>query len=148
MSVVVSERPDTVQYRNRSSREPFDLDEFFGVQRTTDLPDPTPLIANLARCVVEVLAGAREVEQLARWVTDDVYTHLLRRAMLSRRARAVKGQAPLRPQFGILSTRTCEPCPGVVEAAIVVSMPHRVRAIALRLEGLDHRWRASSIAVL
>ncbi len=129
-------------------RERFDADEFFGVQRTADLPDPEPLIANLTRCVLEVIAGARELEQLARWVTDDVYTRLMRRVSFAARSRALKGTPAQRPRFAILSTRTFEPAPGVVEATVVVQTPQRVRAVALRLEGLDRRWRATSISVL
>ena len=37
---------------------------------------------------------------------------------------------------------------GVVEAVVVVAGPGRARAVAIRLEGLDHRWRATSLAVL
>ncbi|GAA4176044.1 Rv3235 family protein [Gryllotalpicola koreensis] len=51
----------------------FDVDDYFGVQRTADLPDPDPLITNLTRCVIEILAGARELEQIARWISDDVF---------------------------------------------------------------------------
>src|SRR6187402_1531071 len=69
-------------------------DEFFGHQPTssTALPNPEPLIVNLTRCVIEILAGARDLEQIARWVTDDVYRHLLKRVVLSMRARQAKGQ--------------------------------------------------------
>jgi hypothetical protein len=51
----------------------FVADEFFGQQKTSTsaLPSPEPLIENLTRCVIEILAGARELEQIARWVTDD-----------------------------------------------------------------------------
>jgi len=54
-------------------RPRFVPDEFFGHQPTpsAELPDPAPLIENLTRCVIEVLAGARDLEQIARWVTDD-----------------------------------------------------------------------------
>jgi hypothetical protein len=47
-------------------------DEFFGQQKTStsELPNPEPLIENLTRCVIEILAGARELEQIARWVTE------------------------------------------------------------------------------
>lgn len=126
----------------------FDLDEYFGVQRTTDLPDPEPLIINLTRCVIEILAGARELEQISRWITDEVFTSLARRVSFAARSRAVKGVSAQRPRFTILSVRAFEPQPGVVEAAVVVQMPQRVRALALRLEGLDSRWRATSISVL
>lgn len=68
--------------------------------------------------------------------------------MLSARARAVK-KAPLRrPVIAIASVHTQEPAPGVVEATVIVRMPERVRAIAIRLEGMDSRWRASAITVL
>ncbi|WP_022881598.1 Rv3235 family protein [Gryllotalpicola ginsengisoli] len=131
-----------------AQRSRIDTDEFFGVQRTTDLPDPAPLIANLTRCVIEIVAGARDLEQLSRWVTEGVYLGLMRRATFAARARSLKGVAPQRPRLVILSTHTCEPAPGVVEAAVVVQMPGRVRAVALRLEGLDRRWRATSISLL
>jgi hypothetical protein len=67
--------------RDRSLRPRFDSDDFFGAQpaSTATLPDPAPLLENLTRCVIEVLAGARDLEQLARWVSDDVYRHLLKR---------------------------------------------------------------------
>lgn len=129
-------------------RERFDEDEFFGVQRTADLPDPAPLIRNLVHCVIEIIAGARELEQIARWVTDDVYVRLARRVSFASRSRALKGTVPLRPRFSIMSVRTFDPCPGVCEATVIVQMPQRVRAVALRIEGLDRRWRATSIAVL
>jgi hypothetical protein len=59
----------------RQLRPRFDVDDFFGHQPTpTDrLPDPVPLLQNLTRCVIEILAGARELEQIARWVSDDVH---------------------------------------------------------------------------
>ena len=128
----------------------FDEREFFGQQPTStaSLPDPRPLLENLTRCVIEILAGARELEQIARWVNDDVYRHLLKRVVISSRARQAKGQKPTRPSFAIGSTTICEPRDGVVEAVIIVRGRARVRAVALRLEGLDNRWRATAINVL
>ncbi|MGA0568874.1 Rv3235 family protein [Rathayibacter sp. KR2-224] len=125
-------------------------DDFFMAQpsRRADLPDPEPLLTNLARCILEVLAGARELEQLNRWVTDDVYATLLHRTVLAERARRVKGQKAVRPALSVLSTHVSEPCDGVVEATVIVRNPVRVRAVAIRLEGLDRRWRASAISVL
>ena len=125
-------------------------DDFFGHQptSTSSLPDPQPLIENLARCVIEILAGARDLDQVARWITDDVQRHLLRRVVLSARARAAKGQKAVRPAFTIGTVRTCEPADGVVEAVVIVRGRARVRAVAIRLEGLDRRWRASAINVL
>ncbi len=125
-------------------------DEFFGHQPTssTSLPNPEPLLENLTRCVIEILAGARELEQIARWVTDDVYRHLLKRVVVSARARQAKGQNAVRPTFTIGSTTVCEPRDGVIEAVVIVRGRARTRAVALRLEGLDNRWRATAINVL
>lgn len=130
--------------------EHFDADDFFGLQRTTGdrLPDPLPLLENLSRCVIEVLAGARELDQLARWVTDDVYRHLLKRVVLAARARAVKAAPVRRPQLSMGHTIVCRPRPDVVEAVVVVHSRARTRAVAIRLEGLDSRWRASAVSVL
>jgi Family of unknown function (DUF6459) len=135
---------------DHNSRQRFDADDFFGQQpaSTSALPDPTPLLENLTRCVIEVLAGARDLEQLARWVTDDVYRHLLKRVVLSTRARRARGQRATRPSFTIASTNLCEPRDGVVEAVVVVRGRARTRAVAIRLEGLDQRWRATAINVL
>jgi hypothetical protein len=36
----------------------------------------------------------------------------------------------------------------VVEAVVVVHNRARSRAVAIRLEGLDRRWRATAISVL
>jgi hypothetical protein len=128
----------------------FDSDDFFGLQPTTStsLPRPEPLLENLTRCVIEILAGARDLEQIARWVTDDVYRHLLKRVVLSTRARRARGQRASRPSFTIGSTSICEPRDGVVEAVIIVRGRARTRAVAIRLEGLDQRWRATAINVL
>jgi hypothetical protein len=128
----------------------FPVDDFFDHQPTptTALPDPRPLIENLTRCVIEILAGARELDQIARWLTDDVYRHLLKRVVLSSRARQAKGAKALRPTFTIGSVIISEPRDGIVEATVVVRGRARVRAVALRLEGLDRRWRATAIHVL
>jgi Family of unknown function (DUF6459) len=134
----------------RGIRPRFDSDDFFGAQpaSTAVLPDPQPLLENLTRCVIEVLAGARDLEQLARWVSDDVYRHLLKRVVLSTRARRARAQKATRPAFSIGSTSICEPRDGVVEAVVIVTGRARTRAVAIRLEGLDSRWRATAINVL
>jgi hypothetical protein len=128
----------------------WDADEFFAPQRTSAaaLPDPEPLLRNLTRGVHEVLAGVREIEQLARWVTEDTFRALLTRANLATRARSARGVPATRPVYAIGSVRMCVPTDGVVESVIVVRTPPRTRAIAVRLEGIDGRWRASSLALL
>lgn len=112
------------------------------------LPDPTTLLVNLTRCVIEILAGVRELDQVARWVSDDVYTNLLRRVTIALRARAVTGGSAARPRLTVGDPVISEPCSGVVEAVVVAHQPTRSRAVAIRLESLDGRWRANAITVL
>ncbi|MET0933633.1 MAG: Rv3235 family protein [Mycetocola sp.] len=132
------------------AHSPFDPDQFFGRQRTpTDqLPPPEPLLENLTRCVMEVLAGARELDQLARWISEDVYKHLLKRQVVSARARQVKGLQAVRPVLKIGRITVYAPRDGVVEAVVMVHQRTRSRAVAIRLEGMDRRWRATAISVL
>jgi Family of unknown function (DUF6459) len=132
------------------ARARFDPEDFFGRQPASraDLPDPEPLLINLTRCVIEILGGARELDQIARWVSDAVYRHLLKRVILSERARRIKGVRPVRPSFTIGRVISTEPRDGIVEAVLVVHSRARSRAVAIRLEGLDSRWRASVINVL
>jgi len=136
--------------RRRARTATADIDELFARQRTRsqDLPDPAPLLEGLSRGVLEVLAGVREAEQLARWLDEEPYRSLLTRANLARRARSARRQPARHPSYAIRSVRATAPADGVVEAVVVVTMPGRTRAIALRLEGIDGRWRATSLAVL
>jgi hypothetical protein len=127
-----------------------ELSEFFAPQRTpsTELPDPEPFLRNLTRGVLEVFAGVREVDQLARWLTEDAYRKLMTRANLAARARSARGVPAIRPVHTLLSVRHTSPADGVIEAVVVVQGPARTRSVALRLEGMDGRWRATSLALL
>ena len=69
------------------------VSEYFAPQptSTSDLPEPTQLLRNLSVGVLEVMSGVREIEQLARWMTEDVFRVLLTRANLATRARSARG---------------------------------------------------------
>ena len=116
--------------------------------RTADLPPPSPLVQALARSVVEILAGARDLDQVARWVTDDVYRHLEARVVLAARARAAHGRRPGRPAVRLGHVVLSDGGEGIVDAVVVAHTPGRSRAVAIRLEGHGRRWRASSVHVL
>lgn len=126
-----------------------DAEEFFDFQpcSSAGLPDPEPLLVNLATGVIEILLGVREVQQIARWVTESTFDLLTQRALSAKQARARRVQRAV-PGFQISSVRTCHAADGVVEGAVVVRSAGRTRAVAIRLEGLDGRWRATSVGVL
>jgi len=125
-------------------------DEFFAHQPVARaaLPDPRPLLENLTRSVIEVIAGARDLAQLARWITADVHSVLLKRLVLAERARRARGVPGSVPVISIGTITVSEPRDGVVEAVVMVHGRARSRAVAIRLEGLDGRWRATSVSVL
>jgi len=113
-----------------------------------ELDEAVALARGLSRCVIETLAGARDIEQLTRWVTDDVYRHLRKRVMLATRARALRAGPTPSPAFTLGNVHATEPRTGAVEAVVVVRGRARTRAVALRLEHVDARWRATAIHVL
>jgi hypothetical protein len=119
-------------------------EQLFGAQptRRDDLPDPRPWAGHIAQALVEVMAGARPAPQLLRWTTPEVYAVVARRASVSTR----RGLPPTR-RATVRSVRICEPADGVVEACAVVVDGSRIRALAMRLVGLDGRWRVEALQV-
>ncbi len=114
----------------------------------TGLPNPDALLRNLARSVVEIIAGVREVEQVARWVSPDVFSKVLQRAQHAKRSRALRGLTVRRPTVRARACLWQSPRPGVVEGTVVVDIGARARAVAIRLESWRGRWRAERIHVL
>lgn len=115
----------------------------FGPQRTLsdDLPEPEAWVRHMARALVEVMSGARPAPQVIRWTTPEVYSRVARRNAVSSRRTLVA-----RPAI-VLRVRICHPADGVVEACAVVVDDGRVRALAMRLTGVDRRWVVNALQV-
>lgn len=144
------EDPDDEVAAPRERPIPAAIQDLFAPQPTPTaaLPPPEPMLETLTRFVVEIIAGARDLDQVARWVTDEVYRTLLKRVVLGARARQARGERSIRPVLRLGRTLITEPADGVVEAVTIVHGRGRSRAVAIRLEGIDRRWRATAIAVL
>ncbi len=110
---------------------------------SASLPDPAPLCSGLVLAAVEVLTGARPAAQLLRWLTADVYAGLQQRAALAQRVRGRRRAA----RAVVRAVRTSSPREGVVEAAVVIWDGERVRAAAVRLDGVDGRWRVTALEI-
>jgi hypothetical protein len=114
------------------------------------LPDPQRWAAQFVQAAVEVSGGYRPAGQLIRWTSEDVYATVARRGRLAARsgARAVSqgGRVPS-ARARVHSVRICSPRDGVVEACAVVRDRERTRAVALRMEGLDGRWRVTALEI-
>ncbi|MBF4614501.1 Rv3235 family protein [Curtobacterium sp. VKM Ac-1376] len=113
-----------------------------------DPPDPSATARALGLCVAEVLTGSREVDSIARWITDDVQRHLQQRAAVAAHARSAGRRSRARPILRVGSVIVCRPADGVAEATVVVHTRSHARAVAMRLEERHGRWRATAIGVL
>lgn len=125
--------------------------EFFDPQPTprAELPDPRETIERLALIGCEIIAGIRPVEQIGRWVTEDVYRVVAERSIATRRNRVARAETiKSRPLIIVGLTVVTEPRDGAVEGVSLIRFGQRTRAVCVRLEGLDHRWRASALALL
>lgn len=112
----------------------------------SSLPEPGPWTAQLVQAVLEVLAHERPRHQLARWLAPDVYVDLGRHLAASPPRRGATPAARVRRT--VSSTHVFEPADGVVEATAIVVGGPRARAVAMRLEGWDGRWRCTRFAIL
>jgi hypothetical protein len=88
------------------------------------------------------MAGVRQPPQILRWTTPEVYAVVARRGAVSAR----RG-TPATRRAVVRSVRVCEPADGVAEACAVVLDGGRVRALAMRLVGMDGRWRIEALQV-
>ena len=88
----------------------------------------------LVHGMVEVINGVRPSSQLNRWVTLDVMAQVRERVI-----------GASMPRFSVRSVHVTETDDGVAEVCSVFGTPNRSFALAMRLEGLDGRWRATSL---
>ena len=124
-------------------------ESLFGPQRTVreNLPDPAVWAGRITHAILEVMTGLRPAPQVVRWTTPEVYAVIARRGALAAR-RSASGSAPRqRERSRVVRVRVCEPADGVAEAAVVVHHGARVRAVAIRLEGQDGKWRITALQI-
>lgn len=124
--------------------------DYFGPQynSTSELPNPDASLQVLATGVVEVIAGTRSIDQLARLLSDEVYQRLSRRAIEARQRRDALGQKTHYQNFSVLNMMNSSPRDGVIESVVLLNAQRRTRAVTIRLEGINNRWRATSVSVL
>lgn len=110
---------------------------------TESLPDPHVVVPRLVQALVDVMAAQRPARQLAGWTTGDVQAQLQHLAAHAAEASASDRRGWHRHR--VMSVRITLPADGVVEASAVVRNARRGRALAIRLEGLDGRWRCTAL---
>lgn len=105
---------------------------------------------NTVQAAMEVLAGIRPVNQLARRLDPRCLAVLQHRAALIRREQsrsASPSLARLHKNSIVRSVRACEVAPGIYEASAVVVDDIRARAVAVRLERSKQVWRVTEFLV-
>jgi hypothetical protein len=105
---------------------------------------------NIAQATVEVLAGTRSVQQLARWLDQRSFEALQLRTALTRSH--ASGASALRSRQlhrnpTVRSVRACPVREGVYEASLVVTELARSRAIAIRLEERHGVWKVAAMEI-
>ena len=117
-------------------------------RRIRELPGPDPrMVGAIAVHVFEALEGTRGLAQLGNAITWKLAVHLgqVRAARLERRHLFTdeRHSAP-RPKRVVL----CRPSAHAVEASVVLETNRRTHAVAMRLEWVTDRWRATEVTVL
>ncbi len=119
-------------------------DTYFGPQATGsfDLPEPGQWTRRMVTVVLEVLDGLRPANQLTRWVAPEIHQRLARRGLLARQRHQRQ-----RHVSSVRAMTLCRPADGIAELSVVVVHHGRVRALAVRLSGIDGRWLITALEI-
>ena len=126
-------------------RAPDDADAWLAASRTPTcaLPAAGLFARVLLQGVLEVLAGVRPLKQLQRDTSPELYARLQATCGDPGRDRG----AVIRPGGRSVRSLHVQQRPeGVAEICATVLRGSRPTALALRLEGLDGRWRCTELA--
>ncbi|MCW2542657.1 MAG: uncharacterized protein JWM40_209 [Frankiales bacterium] len=121
---------------------PFDHDEWLASTRTptSQLPGAEAMARTLVQALLEVRAGVRPLQQLRRDTTPEVFTALRTTIVIRPR------QTGARPdRAAIRALHVQQEADGVAEVCATVRQGTRFAALALRLEGMDGRWRCTEL---
>jgi hypothetical protein len=115
-----------------------DFDPDFSPQPTSasDLPDLRTWTLKFGISVLEIWAAKRQPAQLSRWCHHTIYTDLVKKVGSQEEVGRIR------------KLYQCEPLDGISESTITVRFKSRVRSVALRFEGVDHRWLCTSLTLL
>jgi Family of unknown function (DUF6459) len=109
--------------------------------RPRGLPDTNAWGGRLLIGMIETAGGRRPLHQLAAMLSPSVSRGI--GADFDRAAR--QGSAHWLHRAGLRSVRVAEPADGVAELCATVETGRRVRAVAMRLEEHQGRWRCTRL---
>jgi hypothetical protein len=101
-----------------------------------ELPDISTFAASFAKSVLEIWAGKRSASQLSRYCHESVYQELVTSIGYQKEV----------GKFRKLYIN--EPLDGLCESTVTVRFKDRLRSMALRFEGVDHKWVCTSLDLI
>ena len=115
-----------------------DFDPEFAPEPTSaeDLPDITELMSQFMHNVLEIWAGRRSASQVQAMCHHLIFADIQRTA----------GQQKVLGK--IRKIKLTQPLDGICESTITVRFGDRMRAIAIRFEGVDGRWLCTELDLL
>ena len=123
-------------------------DEAFSYDSATPIPDPQArFVRLLAAHAFEAVEGIRNISQLGGVLSVGAARQLaLQRNALRERNAVYRDPRQCTASPGRM--RLCRVLPDVAEVSVVVHTERRAHAVALRLEWVHARWRASEVHVM
>jgi hypothetical protein len=108
---------------------------------------PEQLLATIGTAYVEVLAGVRRPEQLARWLTDKAYFDLCEKAKTAARARQVTGDKN-RPHVTLKTSRTFLTEANGYQGVVLVKISGATKALSIRAKQIHSRFRVTEMELI
>ena len=104
------------------------------------------IFAEICVAYIEILAGIRGPDQLARWLSDKSYVELCHKAKSEARARQVTG-AKARPDICVLRSKIFLSAAESIQGVVVIQISGKTRAVSIRAERLHDRFRVTDLAL-
>ena len=116
--------------------EDLEADEMPTPTSASELPDLHEWIMKFIVSVVEVWAGRRQPAKLIRFCHRVIYMELLRKSGTQKEIGKIK------------SIHLSEPLDGICETTVLICYGQRIRAVVVRLEGVDGRWLCTALRMI
>ena len=110
-------------------------------------PEAARLFAEISQAYLEILAGIRRPEQLARWLSDRIYYDVCQRARREARQRQMNG-ASARPEIVLRKSRTFLTDEAAFEGVVLLRVSGTTRAVSLRAEYIHNRFRITELVLV
>ena len=115
--------------------------------QVADQPDLSQFFAEISAAYVEVLAGLRRPEQLARWLSDGAYYDVCQRYRRGARQRQLTGLVQ-RPEIVLRKTKTFETDANAYQGVVLLQISGAIKAISIRAELIHERYRITEIVLI